>query len=293
MPHEALENALNFLCLDVETANESAASICQIGIATFIDDEHRPELDIEVYVDPEDYFLDDLIEIHGISEKNVAGAPTYPEVHQILTQLLSGHTVLGHSHFDRVSLARASSKYALVPLEVQWLDTLRVARRAWPERRGNGGHGLRALADHCGIHFKHHSAVQDAWCAGEVFLRACAVSGLTLNEWLLRVNQPIAPRKVPYPDGNPDGHLFGEIVVFTGQLSLPRAEMADLASFAGCRVDDGVTKHTTLVVVGDQDVRRLNGATIGAKHRKARDLIAKGKPLRVVSEADLMLLLAH
>jgi DNA polymerase-3 subunit epsilon len=69
MPHETLENALNFLCLDVETANESAASICQIGIATFIDDEHRPELDIQVYVDPEDYFLDDLIEIHGISEK--------------------------------------------------------------------------------------------------------------------------------------------------------------------------------------------------------------------------------
>jgi DNA polymerase-3 subunit epsilon len=56
---------------------------------------------------------------------------------------------------------------------------------------------------------------------------------------------------------------------------------------------DGVTKHTTLVVVGDQDVRRLNGATISAKHQKARDLIAKGKPLRVVSEADLMLLLAH
>jgi NAD-dependent DNA ligase len=98
---------------------------------------------------------------------------------------------------------------------------------------------------------------------------------------------------VEYPDGNPDGHLFREIVVFTGQLSLPRAEMPDLASFAGCRVDDGVTKHTTLVVVGDQDVRRLNGATISAKHQKARDLIAKGKPLRVVSEADLMLLLAH
>jgi DNA polymerase III epsilon subunit-like protein len=49
---------MDFLCLDVETANESAASICQIGIATFIAGEHRPELDIEFYVDPEDYFLD-------------------------------------------------------------------------------------------------------------------------------------------------------------------------------------------------------------------------------------------
>lgn len=32
---------MDFLCLDVETVNESAASICQIGIATFIVGEWR------------------------------------------------------------------------------------------------------------------------------------------------------------------------------------------------------------------------------------------------------------
>jgi hypothetical protein len=32
---------MDFLCLDVETANESAASNCQIGIATFIVGEGR------------------------------------------------------------------------------------------------------------------------------------------------------------------------------------------------------------------------------------------------------------
>jgi hypothetical protein len=46
---------VNFFCFDVETANESASSICQIGIAAFIEGRHEPKFDIEMYVDPEDY----------------------------------------------------------------------------------------------------------------------------------------------------------------------------------------------------------------------------------------------
>jgi len=108
---------------------------------------------------------------------------------------------------------------------------------------------------------------------------------------MVRVNQPTIFRASAYPEGNPDGHLFGEIVVFTGTLSLPRSEMENLASFAGCRVDDGVTKHTTLVVVGTQDPVRIKGAAFSAKHQKARDLVAKGKPIRIVNEVDFTLLL--
>lgn len=282
---------MNFICLDVETANESRASICQIGLATFIDGRHRPERDVEFYVDPEDYFLDDLSAIHGISEQSVAGAITYPQARRKLEGLLAGQTVLIHSPFDSVSITQANAKYGLPPFKVQWLDTLRVARRAWPERMGQGGHKLRVLADHCGIQFKHHSAVQDAWCAGKIFLEACKITGLSLNEWMVRVNQPVISRAVSYPDGNPDERLFGEVVVFTGTLSVPRAEMSNLASVAGCRVEDGVTKHTTLVVVGTQDPLRLKGAAYSGTHQKARAQVAKGKPLRIVNEHDFALLL--
>jgi len=190
-----------------------------------------------------------------------------------------------------VSVTQASAKYGLPMLDMQWLDTLRVARRAWPERMGNGGHGLRVLADHCGIQFRHHSALQDAWCAGKIFLQACALTGLSLDEWTVRVNQPVSPRTLPYPEGNPDGRLFGEIVVFTGTLSLTRAEMSDKASLAGCRVDENVTKRTTLVVVGTQDSLRLKGAPYSSTHQKARNNVAKGKMLRIVNEDDFVLLL--
>jgi hypothetical protein len=84
--------------------------------------------------------------------------------------------------------------------------------------------------------------------------------------------------------------MFTRMATQTGHRSALSAACGNDGSrfsFAGCRVDGGVTKLTTLLVVGDQDVRRLNGAKISAKHQKARDLIAK------VSEADLMLLLAY
>ncbi len=280
---------MNFLCLDVETANESAASICQIGIARFLDDRHHPELDIQTLVNPEDYFLDELVDIHGITAESVQGAVTFPAVYKVLADVLGNNVVLCHSPFDRVSLARAAAKYGLPPLVTSWLDTLRVARRAWPERIGNGGHGLNTLAQSFGISFAHHNALEDARCCGEVFLHACRESGLSLEEWLKRAYQPITslqPLEI-----NPDGPLFGEVIVFTGQLCLPRREVSVRAASAGCRVDDGVTKHTTLVVVGEQDVRRLNGAEIRSKHQKARDLIAKGKPIRILTENDFDALL--
>ena len=49
---------------------------------------------------------------------------------------------------------------------------------------------------------------------------------------------------------------------------------------------DSVTKHTTLLVVGDQDIRALNGHEKSSKHRKAEELMAKGLPIRILTESD-------
>ena len=64
------------------------------------------------------------------------------------------------------------------------------------------------------------------------------------------------------------------------------ADHTQLASRAGCDVAIGVTKHTTLLVVGDQDIRHLAGHEKSIKHRKALDLIAKGQTIRILAERD-------
>ena len=87
-------------------------------------------------------------------------------------------------------------------------------------------------------------------------------------------------------DGNPDGKLYGEVLVFTGALTIERGEAAHCAAQMGCEVDAGVTKRTTMLVVGDQDLRLLAGHQKSGKHRKAEELIKKGQSIRILRETD-------
>jgi DNA polymerase-3 subunit epsilon len=74
---------------------------------------------------------------------------------------------------------------------------------------------------------------------------------------------------------------------------MPRREAADLAATAGCTVESGVTKATTLLVIGDQDVRRLAGHEKSSKHRKAEACIESGQRIRIVRESDFTLLVCQ
>ena len=78
----------------------------------------------------------------------------------------------------------------------------------------------------------------------------------------------------------------GEVIVFTGTLSIPRREAADLAASSGCKVTENVTKKSTMLVVGDVDVPKLAGNVKTSKHRKAEKLIVDGVPIRIIRETD-------
>ena len=69
-------------------------------------------------------------------------------------------------------------------------------------------------------------------------------------------------------------------------LSMPRREAAELAAAIGCQVASGITKETTILVVGDQDVKRLAGHQKSSKHRKAEKLALQGASIRILRESD-------
>lgn len=285
---------MKFVAIDVETANADMASICAVGAAVF---EHG-QLSSEWYslVDPDDYFDPVNVSIHGIDERMVLGAPAYKDVLVTIEQLLRDATVVTHTHFDRVAMHQAAHRWAIEPPRCTWLDSARVARRTWVECV-RSGYGLADVCSRIGYEFRHHNALEDAKAAGHVLLAAMAETGLDLEGVLQRVRQPIDPSSASSGsavrrDGNPDGPLFGEVVAFTGALEIPRREAADLAAAVGCEVAQGVTKTTTLLVVGDVDVTRLAGHEKSSKHRKAEELITKGFPIRIIRETDFRELVA-
>lgn len=276
---------MRFVSIDVETANPRMSSICQIGIVTF---EGGREVSAEVkLVDPQEYFDPINVGMHGITEFEVRGQPGFRDLHPWLSDRTGGKIVACHTHFDRVALQQACDRCQAESLPCTWLDTARVARRAWSEFAG-GGYGLANVARHLGISFRHHDALEDARTAGLILLRAMEETGLDPTQWVARCRSGISPTPNIRRDGDGDGPLIGDSIVFTGALQVTRSQAADMAHVAGAAVEPGVTKRTTLLVVGDQDLDKLNGHDKSSKHRKVESLIAEGKPIRIVGEADFM-----
>lgn len=279
---------MDFVAIDVETANADMASICSIGAVKFENGKTAGEW--YSLVDPKDYFDGINISIHGIDESMVRGAPTYAEAARTLHGMLQNTVAVTHTHFDRVATCQASRRWKISEPVCTWLDSARVARRTWAEC-ASSGYGLANVCGLIGYEFRHHHALEDAKAAGHVLLAAMEITGLGLSEWLSRVNQPIDRARgssgaAIRRDGNPDGSLYGEVIVFTGTLAIPRREAVDLAASIGCKVDSNVTQKTTLLVVGDTDVQRLAGHEKSSKHRKAEELIGKGFPIRILRETD-------
>lgn len=158
-----------FFGLDVETANNDRGSICQIGVACV-----RPDNSIETWVT----FVNPRTDVwlwsglHGITARTVRGAPAFAEVLPVLKAALADKIVYQHSGFDRSAIAAACAGAGLSMPAWEWRDSVQVARAAWPELKGNGGHGLASLKVHLGLEFNHHDAGEDARAAVEVVLRA-------------------------------------------------------------------------------------------------------------------------
>lgn len=281
-----------FLALDVETANTDMSSICQIGIATV---DHSGEIRAySTLIDPRCRFSSRFTEIHGIDAAAVRGAPTFFDVLDPLVPLLSRHTVFQHSSFDQRAIAAAYEGTRSGPPRLRWRDSVTVARRAWPEFTGAGGHGLSHLKQALRLDFQHHDAGEDAKAAAQVVLLAEERVGLPFDQIIAsraQASTPLgatfdAPRGV---DGAADMPLSGRIVVFTGDLSMPRQVAATRAAAMGLSVRTSVSRKTTFVVVGGSGP---NDSAPSGKHRRALELAAEGAAISVIGEAEFLALVA-
>jgi DNA polymerase-3 subunit epsilon len=166
-----------------------------------------------------------------------------------------------------------------------------IARRAWPELIGNGGHGLASLKQFLGLEFNHHDAEEDARAAAMVVLLAEEHTGQSFKALSdVRHHARSYPAQIKMA-GDASGPLFGQVAVFTGRLSIARSEAARLAASAGITIKTSVSKKITLVVVGDQDLGLLApGETKSTKHRRAEELIDEGCDIRIIGESEFRML---
>ncbi|SLK09285.1 exonuclease domain-containing protein [Novosphingobium mathurense] len=264
----------DFVVVDVETSCARVGSICQIGIVGFRDGQEV--FAYETLIDPQDEFSPFNIGIHGISPVHVAGKPTFSGIHGIVAEHLTGRVTVAHSGFDKGALAAACQIGNLPYIETTWLDSVRVAKRAWPQLPN---HRLNTLAQHLKIHHRHHDALSDARAAGEVIVRAIEDTGIDLQGWLAK---PAKPGKAPRAADT--GPLKGHRIAILGERR--DGALAELLAAHGARVVSRVSSTTTMLVVSTHQPFGCWEAA-QAEQRKAEKLRDAGGEIEIVTEAEL------
>lgn len=309
---------MDFVALDFETANRKRGSICQIGYAVV---EGGTVTDSAAWlVRPPgslDYFDDWNRKIHGIGPDDVQTAMPFSSSAGRLFDLIGDRTVVVHNAaFDVYALRDACWEAQVDHPPMTYGDTLVMSRR----ELALISYRLPIVADALGVPLtRHHDAQADAEATAGVMLALAGRRGVgsveevaeALHIRLGRLNpdgmgnascwaRPLGSHggkpRPDAPDANADADsehpLYGQVMVFTGALSLTRTEAWDWVASVGAQPEENVTKRTTILVVGNGFTGDHPEDFQTGKAKKAAALLEKGQQIEVWSEEQLMMALA-
>ncbi|MGL4981324.1 MAG: exonuclease domain-containing protein [Treponemataceae bacterium] len=170
---------MNFIAIDFETANHDRNSAISIGLVHFKNGKIVDSA-YSLIKPPSLYIREDFTDIHGLTVEDVENEDLFPEVlAKTIDPFIKKATatnknipfVAHNSPFDKSVLDACLAYYEIKsPLcDFEWECSLKKARQAWKELES---HSLTSLADHFGIVYDAHNALDDAKTCGEIFIKA-------------------------------------------------------------------------------------------------------------------------
>jgi len=298
---------LDFTALDFETANGFRGSACAVGLVkvrggVVVDEVHwliRPP-------EPFGWFASYHTQIHGITADDVADQPGWLERLPDITRFIGDDVVVAHNAgFDVGVMREACNVYGVPYPSLDFLCSMVLARRAL----SLPSYQLPYVADVLQVPLgRHHHALDDARCTAAITnALARRVEATTIHELaaayqvvvghmeggvyrssVTRSGALIRPEL--NQDADPEGPLYGKVVVFTGALSSMRRQDAwTLTAHVGGIPEKNVTKRTNILVVGDLNPAHLRpGEHLSSKARRAFELQDAGQEIEVMTEMDFI-----
>lgn len=309
---------LDYTAIDFETANSYRGSPCAVGLVRVRNGQAiertrwliRPP-------EPVDYFSPFNVGVHGITEDMVADKPRWREVLPAILGFINHDVVVAHNAgFDTGVIRYACIADGIKWPEMRFLCTLVLARRILRLPSYRLPFVVDALGGHLGD--AHHDPLADALAVTDIVSRlaaaqavddlddlACAAavrighmgSGVYQGSAAIhhgggststRGGRSTLIRAAADPDADPDGYLYGRVVVFTGALATMTRQVAwDECSKVGAIPEKSMTKRTNVLVVGDVNPAVLRpGASLTKKAEVAFALQDKGQDIEVMTEDD-------
>ncbi|BCJ85428.1 ATP-dependent DNA helicase DinG [Effusibacillus dendaii] len=158
-----------YVVIDLETTGFSLKedSIVEIGAVRI---ENGQISDTFSTLVKQDRPLTDICkELTGITDDDLADAPTLEEVIPQFLKFVDGYNLIAHNaSFDVSFLNAAFERCGYLPVSGRCIDTLELAQILWPQETG---YALEMLTFKYGIpHEKSHRALSDAKATAELFL---------------------------------------------------------------------------------------------------------------------------
>lgn len=303
---------MDFTAIDFETANSFRGSPCAVGLVKVRDgiivDEQRWLIRPPAAVDHFDAFNTAL---HGIAAADVKDAPRWGTVLPRIVEYVGDDLLVAHNAAFDVGVIRSACAVDGVEWPaMSFLCTLVLARRVLtlPSYR------LPFVAEAVGAQVRdHHDPLADALAVVEIARTLAAEVGVPDLEALARAHgvaigrmgagqysgsvslaRGAHPSDLVRADGNPDadpdGYLFGRVVVFTGALMSMTRQMAwDECARVGAIPEKVTTKRTNVLVIGDINPAVLRpGADLTKKAQDAMRLRDKGQDIELMAEDDFL-----
>lgn len=301
---------LDFTALDFETANRHRGSPCSIGLVKVRDG--IPRDDRHWLIRPpegHDDFDGFNVSIHGITHEMVRAEPRWKDRFTPILDFIDGDIVVAHNAAFDMGVMRDACTYDGIEWpSLDFLCTLVLSRRVLdlPTFR------LPFVMNALGLPFEsHHHALADAHAAAAVAVALTlrvGAGGLAETARSLHVgigevrpdgytgschHDASLKRQLVAPSGiseqaDPDGPLYGRVVVFTGTLSSMSRQTAWAAcDHVGATPEKDVTKRTNVLVLGAEfDLMPDSPLTNKAVH--AARLREKGQDIEVMTEDDFL-----
>ena len=311
---------MNFVAIDVETANSAVSSICQIGLAKYINGTLTDSYC--TLVNPQGDFDAFNMGIHGITAEQVADAPFMIEIIDDVLAFIDDNVVVSYTLFDQRALRECLTRYHLSNPHWPWVDATILVRSTF-KQFAQKGYNLANVCQLLDYEFEHHDALADAKACGFVMISILNNNGKSIQDYInfshpkrsYKRGKRSAPAnsqsmaqssssfkadKKPYPNANSSvsamqgkttGHYAGLNICFTGNLTISREQIIQIAADSGFNVKAGASKKLDYLIVGTPDLAVLKEGDKSSKQRKVETLIEAGIDIQILQEQEFLQLI--
>lgn len=150
----------SFTAIDFETAQGNRWSICQVGLVRVENGFITNELNILVQP-PDNYYWTRFIDIHGITPRKTAKAPTFDKVWHQIEPFIKNQNVVAHNglRFDFPVLNATLAYYGMQAPDYEKHCTYKIYNV-----------NLASLCSQYCIPLNHHDALSDARACAKLFM---------------------------------------------------------------------------------------------------------------------------